>query len=126
MSNPFYDEKRYPEWVNASLMTLGALHLLQEASAETSGMLDVFPVLGIDKSTAVVIMTVIGVVRLLALLINGLWKRTPSIRFVTAAGSGVFFTILSLSGYYLVLPLIVMDILAARKAGFDDRATKSK
>lgn len=125
MKNPFYVD-RIPEWMTASMMLLAFLQLMTLSSWETAEGYVLFEVLGIHKLVAIYFMGFIGLVRLIALYINGAWKRTPLIRAVGSIIGAMFFTAIVLGGYLPALPLIIADVFAANRAGQDGRRTFRK
>jgi len=94
--------------------------------------------IGLTDFYLAMFMTILGVLRLVALYINGSWKRTPTIRMYGAiVGAAVFMSFAvgfflpivtktmppnTAWGTYLILAL--WDIYASYKAGNDVRATR--
>ena len=125
MKNPFYKE-RLPEWITASAMLLAFIQLVLLSDIDSADGYLVFEAIGIDKLIPICALGVIGFLRVIALYINGSWKRTPLIRAVGAIVGAVFFTLLSFGGYLPALVLAIADVYAGYRAGYDARYTITK
>lgn len=110
---------RIPEWVASLGMLLACMQLF----IETANGYTLFTTLEIPKIYVAIAIGVIGLLRMLALYINGRWRRTPAIRAVGAVLGALLFSLLS-AGYLFALALAVSDIYAAYKAGSDARSVK--
>jgi len=119
MRNPIYKE-RIPEWMNAAAMLLASVQLLwlTETLEHADGYL-IFEYFGIPKIVPIIFLGIIGILRIIALIINGSWKRTPIIRAVGAVTGAVFFTLLFLGGYLPAIVFAVADVYSGYKAGYD-------
>jgi hypothetical protein len=119
MRNPIYKE-RIPEWMNSVGMLLASIQLLwlTETWDEVDGYL-IFEYLGVPKIVPIVFLGIIGVLRVIALYINGSWKRTPFIRAVGAISGAIFFTLLFLGGFLPAIVFAVADVYSGYKVGYD-------
>ena len=68
----------------------------------------------------------IGILRILALIINGSWKRTPIVRAIGAITGAIFFTLLFLGGYLPAIVFAIADVYSGYKAGYDARNVTAK
>lgn len=120
MKNPIYKD-RIPEWINAATMLLASVQLLWLSSIETAEGFTLFIMLGIPIIIPIVLIGVVGLARLIALYINGRWRKTPLIRAVGAISGAMFFSVLFVGGYLPAIVFALVDIYAAYKAGEDVR-----
>lgn len=124
--NPIYKE-RIPEWMAAGAMFLAPIQLLWLTDTlEHAQGYAIFEYFGIPKVVPIVFLGVIGLLRLVSLIINGRWRRTPTIRAVGAIISAMFFTLLCLGGYTVALIFVMADAYSGYRAGYDSRNITSK
>lgn len=125
MKSPFYKE-RIPEWITASAMLMAFIQLIFSSDVTTAEWHQLFEAAGIERMIPIIGLGIVGFLRVIALYINGSWKRTPLIRAVGAIVGAAFFTLLLLGGYLPALVLAIADVYAGYRAGYDARYAITK
>lgn len=125
---------RISEWFNGVILTSWGLYLLLHPDlfsspamrVITKGMNDMVPFGYNAESVWGLVAFTAGLIRLVALFINGAWSRTPALRMLTAAISAFVWTqvVIGLmtvpnTGLAVYPWLVVIDIVAAYRAGRD-------
>jgi hypothetical protein len=128
---------RMAEWLTASIMLVFAATLAIPGDLVTeTQVFAFFARFGISEPLLAFSMGAVGAARMMALYINGSWRRTPWIRMAGALLGAALFAFLSVSfswpyfsglretfplmpGIFAVLALF--DIIAAYRAGYDAR-----
>lgn len=127
---------RFPEWVNAGIMaTWGAYVLLHPKTLTSGPMASSFSGLaswdfrGLDPAAVWGLTTLlVGVVRAVALFVNGAYSRTPAVRLVASAVSAFVWSQLIVGLVRTGLPnvnvvvymwLLIIDVASAYRAGND-------
>jgi hypothetical protein len=116
--NPFYQE-RLPEWMSATAMFLAFWQLVFLSDFSTAQGYTFFEFIGIPREYPIYFLGVVGLLRVVALTINGSWKRTPQIRKIGAFVGAVFFALFFVGGYLPALAFFLADVYAGYKAGYD-------
>ena len=135
MADTFLQHGRGMEWQNSIIILIFALTLaLPGDTLATSVAFAAFRQLGIDEVALAVPLTVIAIMRMAGLFINGNWRRSPILRCVGAVlGAGLFtglavlFAVPALSGQSaalttgagVYLALAAFDVLAAYRSAAD-------
>ena len=118
---------RYPELQNAMILVLlGVQYCIGFWALENSDSYHAFEDIGIDRLIAVWIGVGIGVLRIVALIVNGSWRKSPAVRGAGASLSAGFFIMIALSHNLPIAMLAVTDVISAYKAGTDARSTLRK
>jgi hypothetical protein len=128
---------RIAEWLTASIMLIFAATLASPGDVTAEGTaFSFFALFGVSEMVLGCSMGVVGIMRMVALYINGSWRRTPWIRMAGAMLGTALFAFLSVSfswpffsGLRATFPpmpgifavLAIFDIIAAYRAGYDAR-----
>lgn len=137
LSDVFLQHGRGLEWATSSIVAGWALTLwLPGETLESSASFTGFARAGLDDATLVLPLTLVALLTMIGLIINGAWRRSPMLRMMGALcrcfifGSlSIMFMIPYLTGEQEALstgPAIYMilagfDILAAYRTGADVR-----
>lgn len=135
MADTFLQHGRGMEWQNSIIILMFALTLaLPGDTLSTSVAFAAFRQLGIDEVALAVPLTIIAIMRMAGLFINGNWRRSPILRCIGAvlgaglfAGLAVLFAVPALSGQSaalttgagVYLALAAFDVLAAYRSAAD-------
>lgn len=128
---------RLAEWLTAAIMIVFAVTLAMPGDMiAESPIFAFFDRFGIEEGMLAVSMGAVGAARMMALYINGSWRRTPWIRMAGSTLGAAMFAFLSVSftwpffsGLRETFPLLpgmfavfsLFDIIAAYRAGYDAR-----
>jgi hypothetical protein len=128
---------RMAEWLTAAIMLVFAATLAMPGDViAESPIFAFFDRFGIEEGMLAFSMGAVGAARMMALYINGSWRRTPWVRMVGAMLGAAMFAFLSVSftwpffsGLRETFPLMpgifavlsIFDIIAAYRAGYDAR-----
>ncbi|MBQ0802969.1 MAG: hypothetical protein KBT76_14655 [Sulfitobacter litoralis] len=135
ISDTLLQNGRATEWQNSIIILIFALTLaLPGDTLSTSVAFAAFRQLGMDEVALAVPLTIIAIMRMAGLFINGNWRRSPVLRCVGAVlGAGLFmglavlFAVPALSGQSaalttgagVYLALAAFDVLAAYRSAAD-------
>ncbi|MEH6505033.1 MAG: hypothetical protein V7786_02070 [Sulfitobacter litoralis] len=135
ISDTILQNGRATEWQNSIIILIFALTLaLPGDTLSTSVAFAAFRQLGMDEVALAVPLTIIAIMRMAGLFINGNWRRSPVLRCVGAVlGAGLFmglavlFAVPALSGQSdalttgagVYLALAAFDVLAAYRSAAD-------
>ena len=135
ISDTLLQNGRATEWQNSIIILIFALTLaLPGDTLSTSIAFAAFRQLGMDEVALAVPLTIIAIMRMAGLFINGNWRRSPVLRCVGAVlGAGLFmglavlFAVPALSGQSaalttgagVYLALAAFDVLAAYRSAAD-------
>lgn len=127
---------RFPEWLNADLLVLWGCYLLYFPTVFTdprtaplfAGMAHMAEPYGRPDLVWGIAAVTIGVVRWVALFVNGAWSRTPMIRLVMSFLSAFIWTqvVIAMKVVHIPMPtitiyagLVFADICSAFRAACD-------
>lgn len=135
ISDTLLQNGRATEWQNSIIILIFALTLaLPGDTLSTSVAFAAFRQLGMDEVALAVPLTIIAIMRMAGLFINGNWRRSPVLRCIGAVlGAGLFmglavlFAVPALSGQSaalttgagVYLALAAFDVLAAYRSAAD-------
>lgn len=131
----FLQKGRLGEWISSvALMLFVAFLMLPGNSFTVEGGQPGFALLGFSEIAVAVPMTIIATARMVALVVNGAWRRSPHLRVAGSACSSASYMVIS---YATLLPymlgrtdsvdpvagvslvMLMADMVAAYRAGSD-------
>ena len=132
---------RLAEWLTSAVMVMFAVALALPGDSVLSGFtFRFFFELGLNETVLAVPTALIGAARLMALYINGTWRRTPSIRMAGALLGAGFYGFLSMSFLWPYAAgltpaistaattygvLAIFDVIAAYRSANDARIVRT-
>ena len=135
MIDVFIQQGRLGEWITSGALLLFALILAMPGNSFTvKDGFDGFYALGFTEIAVAIPFSVIAALRMLALVVNGAWRRSPHLRVVGSIGGAICFMIVAfgmLIPYFIgradsINPaagfpviLLIADGFAAYRAGAD-------
>lgn len=131
---------RLAEWLTSTVMVVFAIILALPGDTMDGGAFRVLSFWGFNETSLAVPTAMIGGARLMALYVNGSWRRSPLIRTIGAAFGAAMFAFMAVSFFWPFLigvtpavstgvgtygVLALFDIFAAYRSGHDVRISRS-